>query len=525
MALPDPEWPELTGCQDPLYLLADPGDTTEADKAIEFAQRIRCPLMPWQQALLRGMLATKPDGTFRHPTSCCIAPRQSGKTLAAADIWILYALFVANHGDGMRVLYSSQRWKTSENTYLRVLRLIESRPSLDRRVTRRLCSAGQAAIWLSSGARVEFVTRSLDSGRGLDKIDGLLLDEAYSIRGADLAALAPTQLASKNAATVYLSTAVNELIHPYGVVLTGLRQRALEAIGADRTGTGLYYAEFAAPEPPAGCDEHERRRLREDPETMRLASPSFGVIQTAEKLQTLRNQLSAVDYEVECLGWGRWPELGDAAQRVVDPDAWNGLVDQRAVLAAPAPPVIAVDLSPVSKVWSICGAGRTQDGGRIAVELGWTGKASVNDVVGRVLDVVTDCYPVVLLTAGSPAAVLKDFLEAAGVIPDMVNAADAANAAAAFLDGITDGRISHTGQIPLTESVLAATRRDLTGGWFVFDAPAGGAPACHTVAAALAHWKAAQTAPPQPRRTPAPMTDTGGGGRDDGFRDLWKTPF
>jgi hypothetical protein len=507
MALPDPEWPTLTGCQDPLYLLADPGDTTEADKAIEFAQRIRCPLMPWQQALLRGMLATKPDGTFRHPTSCCIAPRQSGKTLVAADIWILYALFVANHGDGMRVLYSSQRWKTSENTYLRVLRLIDSRPSLSRRVTRRLCSAGQAAIWLSSGARVEFVTRSMDSGRGLDKIDGLLLDEGANIRGADLAALAPTQLASKNPATVYLSTAVNELIHPYGVVLTGLRQRALEAIGAGRTGTGLFYAEFAAPEPPAGCDEHERRRLRESPETARLASPSFGVIQTAEKLQTLRNQLSAVDYEVECLGWGRWSELGDGARRVVDPDAWNGLVDQCAVLAGSTPSVIAVDLSPVSKVWSICGAVRTEDGDRIAVELGWTGKASVNEVVGRVLDVVAaeDCDPYVLITAGSPAAVLKGFLEAGGVEADMINTADAANAAAAFLDGITAGRISHTGQIPLTDSVLAATRRDLTGGRFVFDAPAGGAPACHTVAAALAHWKAAQTAPPQPRRSLPPL--------------------
>jgi len=54
---------------------------------------------------------------------------------------------------------------------------------------------------------------------------------------------------------------------------------------------------------------------------------------------------------------------------------------------------------------------------------------------------------------------------------------------------------------------------------------AGGAPACHIVAAALAHWKAAQTSPPQARHTLVPMVDKPDRGGDDGFLDLMRVPF
>ena len=137
-----PDWRDLTGNQAPLYLLADDGDQTEADQCLEFAARIKRPQMPWQQDNDCGIMALDGEGLFLHALAADVATRQSGKTLTAAEIRILYGLFVR----GERIILSAQRWSTAENTFKRIRRLIASRPSLDRRVTRWICSQGQASV-------------------------------------------------------------------------------------------------------------------------------------------------------------------------------------------------------------------------------------------------------------------------------------------------------------------------------------------------------------------------------------------
>jgi hypothetical protein len=94
-------------------------------------------------------------------------------------------------------------------------------------------------------------------------------------------------LASRNPQTIYLSSAVNQEIHVNGRVLASIRHRALEAIRAGKRHIGLYFAEHAAPPPPDDIDDAERRGIREDPETWRLANPSYGVIQTEAKVRKL----------------------------------------------------------------------------------------------------------------------------------------------------------------------------------------------------------------------------------------------
>jgi hypothetical protein len=113
-------------------------------------------------------------------------------------------------------------------------------------VVRRICSQGRAVIELEGGACVAFITRSLDAGRGESEVDLILYDEAYSLKESEVAALSPTQLASRNPQTIYLSSPVNEDMHANGYVLTGIRQRALDAIANGDTHTGLLYTEFGA---------------------------------------------------------------------------------------------------------------------------------------------------------------------------------------------------------------------------------------------------------------------------------------
>jgi hypothetical protein len=345
------------------------------------------------------------------------------------------------------------------------------------------------------------------------------MDEGYHVRPADQAALSPTQLASKNPQTIYLSSAVNEDIHPFGHVLAGIRQRALDAIASGDTGTGLFYAEYAAPDPPEGCSDTERRALRESPETWRLASPSYGVIQTEAKVRKLLVELSPNDFECEVISWGRWPIVGDTGARVIDADTWQALTDPAAEIVGPYPLVVAVDRSPVSQVWTIAGATRTANGTHI--EIGWSAKSSATEAVNKLIDIVAECDPAaVLVSQGSPAAVLKGYLEAAGIEPVMVNTTDYALACEAFLDGVTDARITHSGQSILTESVLSGVKHPMSGGRFTGSGAPGGAPLCHLVAATLAYWGAA-TAKPLKRKTPLPMTAPS----DDDGPSIMTRPF
>jgi hypothetical protein len=224
------------------------------------------------------------------------------------------------------------------------------------------------------------------------------------------------------------------------------------------------------------------------------------------------------------LGWGKWSAIGDAAQRVIDADTWNALANTAAELVRPYPLVVAVDRSPVSQIWTIAGAQRTPTG--IHVEIAWSAKASATEAVNRLVDIVGECDPsAVLISQGSPAAVLRGYLEAAGIDAEMINSSDMAIAAEAFVDAVDSARISHSGQQILSDSALAGIRKPLTGGRFVWDSSAGSAPLCHLIAATMAYWSAVQTRPPK-RRPPAPMADTDDTAPHGGkFLDLDRVPF
>jgi len=109
-----------------------------------------------------------------------------------------------------------------------------------------------------------------------------------------------------------------------------------------------------------------------------------------------------------------------------------------------------------------------------------------------------------------------------------VNTTDYALACEAFLDGVTDSRITHSGQSILTESALSAVKHPMTGGRFIWDGAPGAAPLCHLVGATLSYWGAATAAPPKPK-PPPPMVDkpttSSGDYREPKFLDLDRVKF
>lgn len=459
----DSDWPTLVGHQEPLHLLADVGDPAEAEKACTLAARVKRDQLPWQRDTLHGILALNDDGLFTHPTAIVIACRQNGKTLSAAELRIIYGAFNRHE----TVVYSAQRWLTAKSIYLRVKRLIASRPSLKRRASGWLCSQGVAGFTVhhddGTESPVMFITRSGDF-RGPDEIDLVIYDEAYNLTDAAMAAIGPTQLAAKNPQTIYLSSAVNEDIHPNGEVLARLRYRALEAIRLDRTGTGVYYAEYAAPEPDPALSDVERRALRENPETWRLANPSMGVIHSDAKVQKLLSELSATSFEVEVLGWGRWPRTEEGAASIIPASTWNDMHNPNARDQLTGSCTLAAHRSRNRQVWSIAAAQMTADG-RIHPEIGPMRSGSHAQVAEYLIAKVAEWNPVALvIDRKNQASVLQPLLMAAGIEPVMTGAPEAAASCEVFLNDALDGRLSHSDQQMLNDAVISASFRELPGG-------------------------------------------------------------
>lgn len=506
-------FPNLIGRQEPESLLADVGDQTQADRALKFYDRLKKYEFPWQEATTRGILATTPDGLWLHAAVVIIAARQNGKTLSAADLRIMSGLFVF----GEKIVYSAQRWKTAESIFNRINRLIKSRPSLNQRVIRRTCSQGQASFEIQldpePGETVgkisscEFITRSIDSGRGLDEIDLIIYDESYNLKDAETAALSPTQLASSNPQTIYLSSAVNQEEHANGFVLARLRERALASIKSGTGARGMYFAEYMAPPPPKDCTDEQRRAIREDPETWRLANPSYGVIQTEAKVRKLLDEMSPKAFEVEILGWGDWPVVSNTV-RPMDKEKWAGRTDLAPVYLSPYPNAISVDRCPMSKRWSISGA-QWKMSGAVHVETGFYQKASLTEVVERLVTIVTEADPAVLVIEDrSAASILKPLLIQAGIEPHMTTANELGVACGGFLEAVDTDRVTHSGQQILADSMECTIKRDLPGpegARFAWDAIPGGSITA-TVGVTLAHWGLLAFSSP-PRVSAPPMAE------------------
>jgi hypothetical protein len=498
-----PDWPQLVGRQTPEYLLCDDGDQSAADGAVALAARIQRPQMPWQENTLRGILTLKPDGTLMHPTAVIVCPRQNGKTLSAAELRIVYGAFQRHE----TIVYTAQRWMTAKAIYLRVKQLINSRPSLKRRVFGWTCSQGAASFSVRHDDGTEstalFITRSGDF-RGPDGVDLVVYDEAYNLTDAEMAAISPTQLAAADPQTVYLSSAVNQEIHPNGRSLAGIRRRALEAIELDRSAQGLYYAEYMAPLPPEGISEAERRAFREDPATWRAANPSYGVIQSEAKVRKLLTELSPKAFEVECLGWGDWPVDGDG-ERPLGRDRWLPLAGAPALVRSTAA-TIGIDRDPMTREWSISGAQRSTDG-RIHAEIGWRGKTQPTEVIARLMTIIGEVNPDAIALAGdSPATVLVPLLNERGIEPVLMNLTDRAIACEGLLEAAIAAQLSHSDQRFLNDSAFSAIKRELSGKRFVWDKATGGS-IVHLNAVTWAHWAlltfGINAAPP-----PAPLMDT-----------------
>lgn len=480
LALPEFEWPQLVGRREPEKSSVSGGDDRLGHNALTLASRIGTPPMPWQIDNVLAILRTNDDGSWTHPDACIICPRQNGKSEILLLI-CLYGLFVR----GENIVFSTQQWKTARKLAIRFRAMIKARPDLwGRLACPPTLSQGQSIVTLKSGPELMFVTRSGDTGHGLDKVDRVIYDEAYNLTEAEMSGPTLAQMAALNPQTIYTSSAVNAQEHQNGQVLAGIRRNG------HRRAKGLYFAEYMAPEPPADMPEGERKRLREDPATAKLANPSYGVIQTDAKVAKAMLSFGGTaigrrTIEVDVLGWGDWPVDADILVSEIPPQRWTDM-------AAKTPPKLinspAVGLHrDDSGIWVITGAWPT-DTGRSHLEIGYSKSTSSLAVVKAIVDLTAAWNPVaVAIKRPGDAAAIEAELIKAGIEPEMVGGGRWAQWCGGFLNAAMSSGLSHSGQPQLDDAAGAAVKHELPAGGFIWDEIAAGRSSAGLMSATLAH--------------------------------------
>jgi hypothetical protein len=429
---------------------------------------------PEQQLLLDVSFGLDKHGRPLVFETVLIAPRQNLKT-GFLKQRALGKLFVQ---DRPLVVWSAHEFDTSRRALLDLEAMIESAPSLRRRV--RLTARGKVAthgaipeITLEPrpgkqyGATLAFKTRTSGGGRGLSG-DDLFVDEAFAAQADQMGAVMPIMLARPDSQVDFASSACR----PESEYLWDLVQQ-----GRAGGGRRMLFAEWCTPPPSEVCDAgdvctHGRESTGcgcDKPEVIKLAHSAVtrGRIEL-QKITDLRRTMPPAEFGREIMGWHDEPDEDTTALSF---DAWQKLED----LGSKAESVtgFGVEIS-LDRAWGSFGAAGPRDKKRAHIELverrrgtGW--------MLARAEELDRDHgRPMFVIDGGGPAASLITEFEDAGLWVVVADTSDVAEAYAFLVDAVAQGGVSHGPQVELDQAVMAAKKRPVGDGKFALGRKASG---------------------------------------------------
>lgn len=327
---------------------------------------------------------------------------------------------------------------TAAEGFLRAKSLIDNTDALRKRVKSIRTSHGEEGIELLDGSRLRFVARSTGSGRGFSG-DLVILDEAYALSAAAMAALMPTLSARPNPQIWYTSSA--------GMPASDQLRRVRDRGRAQAPGR-LAYFEFSA---------HEESSL-DDRQAWLQANPAVGYRIKMDFIETERAALPDSEFMRERLGI--WPDDGSGA--IISDKVWLSLADPKSRPGSKL--VFAVDAAPDRGSAAIASAGMRDDG-RIHTKV-VDHRPGIGWVVPRLVDLWRRYSPAAILIdpAGPIGSIIAELREY-GIEPVLLTARDMAQACGVFHDDAVNDRLRHTGQENLAIALRCASTRPLGDAW------------------------------------------------------------
>jgi len=419
-------------------------------------------LDPWQSDVLDDWMSLTPSGKWACKTCGGSVPRQNGKT----------GLVAGRSEAGMlmyheQVLYTAHLQKTSTETFEEMAIFFDS-PKLRKYLKDIKTALGREQIILTSGARVKFLARTRNGGRGQHG-DLLIFDEAQELDSDQQASFLPAISASLNPQTIYVGTPPDSQAD--GTVFRGIRKKALDG----ETKSTAWF-EFSVEE--IG-DVHDPKRWAD-------TNPALGRRILLSTIEGECEQMDPDTFARERLGW--WtPVVIERVDYAIDEKLWDGCVSEE-----PKPEgktAYGVKFSADGSQVSLCGAVIDKDG---VARVSLIDKRSTGEGTQWLADWLNLRYKkasCVVIDGRNGVDVLVDKIKDTWKYKNSVirpSVKDYIAAVSMIMNGLSEHTITwYSKQIVLRESAVTAVKRPIGGGWGF-----GGDDSTPIEACALALWGA-----------------------------------
>lgn len=401
----------------------------------------------WQHGIGSIALGKRKSGKYAATVGGVVMsiPRQVGKTFLVGMIIIaLCVLF-----PGFTALWTAHRTRTASMTFASMQAMVKKKKIWPHVKAIRTAN-GEQEIVFTNGSIIMFGAREQGFGRGFDKVDAEIFDEAQILSEKALEDMVPAanQSTQPSGALLFFMGTPPRPTDP-GEEFSNRRSKALSGKAKN-----IVYVEFAA-DPQADPDDREQ---------WAKANPSFPHRTPVESMERMRENLTDDDsFKREALGiWG----AADSA-RVIDEDSWNLVADPASMAIERL--TLAVDVPPDRTIASVALAGKRADGlwhvemddSRKGVDwvIPWI-KSRVEK--NRLHAVVADVMCGLVEERKG-----KHYLIGSDVVVTLAAAEgrDMAIACAKFYDGVIDKSVMHPDQPQMNVALSLARKRPLAGGW------------------------------------------------------------
>jgi hypothetical protein len=415
----------------------------------------------WQDGIGQVALGKRANGMFAATVGGVVLSiaRQVGKTFFVGMVIIALCILFP----GLTVVWTSHHARTTTKTFDNLKEMVRRKAIRAHLAPTRTDGVkegnGSQEIAFRNGSAIYFGAREHGFGRGFDKVDIEVFDEAQKLSSRALSAMVPAANQAQlpgGALLFFLGTPPGP--EDDGEEFANRRAKALKRKPLDQVvgvSGNVVYVEFSADEDADPDADEEWRK----------ANPSYPHRTPVESIERMREQLTEDAFKREALG------IWDPADtpRVIDEVSWARAKDAASMAIDRL--TLAVDVDPAHKFASVALGGLRADG-VWHVELD-DERAGTDWVIPWIEDrVAKNRLHAVVLDEVSGLVEERNgrhFLVGTDVKVTLAGAEgrDMAIACAKFFDAVMapNPTVRHTGQPQVDVALSVATKRPLLGGW------------------------------------------------------------
>jgi phage terminase large subunit-like protein len=411
-------------------------------------------LMPYQEFVLKDMMAVNAKGSYRRKTSLLLISRQNGKS-HLGRVRVIWGMF---YGGEKKVIIMSANRATSLMLFREIAWIIESTPELKAMTKAIRYANGGERIELLNGSTLDVISDNSSSPRGRTA-DFLWIDEIREISEDGYKAAVPVTRARANAQTFLTSNAGDH----FSSVLNGLVERA-----KDYPPETFGYYEYSAP-------QYCKIDITSDyfwREAVAPSNPALGWIITRESIEEAiaTNPIEQTRTETLC----QWI---DSLQSPWPHGVLEETSDNTLEMSVGAYTVFAFDVSPSRRNGSLV-AGQLLPDGRIGIGIleTYSSQMAIDELkMAASIKAWCDIYKPRLVCYDKYATqTIADRLSQAGVMTEDVSGQQFYKACGDLLEGLVNHRVVHNGQAELIQQMNNCAAKVNDSAWRIIKRKSAG---------------------------------------------------